>query len=235
MRRYKLIVVLLLLTTLTGCIQKYEYSEEQTNAAAEYIAGLMLSYDDYNTLISVEEIVKRQEAEAAEAVTPTPSGSQDTNSNQGDTTANPSSPTGVAKDYTLTEVIGEKGFDIQYESYVIVDSYPEDVTDAYFSITPREGNQLVVLSFLLKNKLNKENNLNLTQADILYQLDVNVGTIYEPPFALLENNLKLIDMSLKAEEEKPVVLIFEVKRDIVMTDINLMVTRDNKSEIIEIK
>jgi hypothetical protein len=93
----------------------------------------------------------------------------------------------------------------------------------------------MVLSFLLKNTLDKENNLNLTKADIVYKLDVNVGTIYEPPFALLENNLKLIDLTLKSSETKPVVLIFEIKKDVEMKDVNLMVTRDNRSVIIKIK
>ncbi len=235
MRRYKLIVVLLLMTTLTGCIQKFEYSEQQSDAAAEYIAGVILKNDKEYTakLVSLERIIEKQGAEAA-AATPTPVNTQDANSEQGQTTT---STVTIApeKDYTLTEVIGEEGFEIEYQEFAVTESYPEDAIDAYFSITPRPGYQLMVLSFMLKNTLDKEHNLNLTKADILYQLDVNVGTIYEPPFALLENNLKLIDLTLKASEEKPVVLIFEVKKDVDMTDVNLMVTRDKRSEIIKIK
>lgn len=231
MRRKKLIVVLLLMTTLTGCIQKFDYSEEQTDAAAEYMAGLMLKYDsEYKAdLIEMQDIVAQQEENA----TPTPSAIQNSTTDQNTST---SDMTGEPKkEYTLTEVINEEGFDLQYTGYNVTDIYPEDATDVYFSIPAREGNQLVVLSFLLKNKLDKKNTLDLTQADVTYQLDVNVGTIYEPPFALLENNLKLIKMTLKAKEEKEVILIFEVKKDAEMKDINLMVTRGNKSEIIEIK
>ncbi len=236
MRRYKLIVVLLLMTSLTGCIQKFEYSEEQTGAAAEYIAGMILKNDkDYKAeLVSMEKIVEKQQAEAAASATPTPAVSQNTNPDQGQP-SDPMATTVPEKDYTLTEVIGEKGFEIEYTDFILAESYPEDATEAYFSITPRSGYQLMVLNFQLKNTLDKENTLNLTKADIVYQLDVNVGTIYEPPFALLENNLKLIDLTLKAGEEKPVVLIFEVKTDVQMTDVNLMVTRDDRSEIIIIK
>ena len=235
MRRFKIITVLLILATLTGCMQKFEYSEEQTDAAAEYVAGLILRYDkDYkNKLISMEEIVvQQQEAEKATA-TPAPGTSQDTDDGPTGVTENPIDA--PKPEYTLSEVIDEKGFDLSYNGYTIADSYPEDITDAYFSVTAREGNQLVILSFQLKNKLDKKNNLNLTKAKITYQLDVNVGTIYEPPFALLENNLKLIDMTLKEKEEKTVILIFEVKKDVEMKDINLMVTRDDRSEIIKIK
>lgn len=232
MRRCKLIVALLLLTTLTGCIQKLEYSEAQTDAAAEYIAGLMLKNDkQYEAnLVSMEKLVVTHTTTA----TPTPASSQNTEPTQGQTEL-PAVSTAPEKEYTLTEVISEKGFEIQYTDYDIMESYPEDVTDAYFTITPRSGYHLMVLSFVLRNTQDKENNLNLTKANVGYQLDVNVGTIYEPPFALLENNLKLIDLTLKAGEEKPVVLIFEIKKDTQVKEANLMVSRDNRTEIIEIK
>jgi hypothetical protein len=224
------------MTTLTGCIQKFEYSEEQTNVAAEYIAGLMLKNDkEYEAdLVSMDKIIKKQEAEAAAAITPTPVITEDADTGN-EHAAVPSVTAAPEMDYTLTEVIAEKGFEVNYSDYLVVESYPENTTDAYFSITPRSGYQLMVLNFGLKNVLDKDNTLNLTKADIKYQLDINVGTIYEPPFVLLENNLKLINLTLKAGEEKPVVLIFEVKSDITITDANLMVTRDSRSEIIKIK
>jgi hypothetical protein len=224
------------MTTLTGCIQKFEYSEQQSDAAAEYIAGVMLKNDKNYVakMVSIEKLIEKQEAEAAATVTPTPVNTQNAKSEQGQTTT-PTDTVAQEKDYTLTDVIGEEGFEIEYTDFIVAESYPEDATDAYFSITPNPGYQLMVLSFLVKNTLDKENNLNLTKADIVYQLDVNVGMIYEPPFALLENNLKLIDLTLKSSETKPVVLIFEIKRDVEMTDVNLMVTRDNRSEIIKIK
>lgn len=236
MRRYKLIAVLLLIPTLTGCIHKFEYSEQQSEGAAEYLAGVILKNDKNYVaeLVSIEKIIEKQEAEASATATPIPDNPLNANSEQGQATT-PTVTTAPEKDYTLTEVIEEEGFEIEYQDFIVTESYPEDVTDAYFSITPRTGYQLMVLSFTLKNTLDKENNLNLTKAKINYQLDVNVGMIYEPPFALLENNLKLIDLTLKAGEEKPVVLIFEVKKDVDMKDVNLMVTRDNRSEIIKIK
>ena len=236
MRRYKLIVVMLLITSLTGCIQEFEYSEQQTDAAAEYIAGLILENDKtYKAdLVSMAKIIESQKAAAEAVVTPTPVITQSGNSQQeqvNDSTAT-SSP---EKDYTLTEVIGGEGFEIEYVDYILAESYPEGASDGVFSIPSRSGYQLMVLNFKLKNTLDKNNNLNLIKADVLYQLDVNIGTIYEPPFALLENNLKLIDLTLKAGEEKPVVLIFEIKKEVELIDVNLMVTRDKRSEIIKIK
>ena len=235
MRRQKLMVILLAMTTLTGCIQKYEYTEEQTDAAAEFMAGLLLKSDDrYKAdLLTVDEIMENQAG--AVTVTPIPGTSPGGVDNQEDTGLSPIEGEKPQKEYTLSEVIGEKGFSLEYTSYIIAESYPEDPAETYFSITPRKGNQLIVLSFMLTNELKKNNNLNLTQADIKYQLYINSKSVYEPPFALLENNLKLIDITLREGEVKPVVLIFEVEKDMEMKDISLKVTREKRSEVIEIK
>lgn len=235
MRRYKLVAVLLLITTLTGCVQKYDYSEQQLDSASEYIAAVILRNDRNYTskLGSFNKIIEMRGKKAA-AAAPTQTGIDKVDADTEIKTAS-FDVADPKRDYTLTEVLGEDGFELEYTSYVIADSYPEDSAEAYFMITPRPEHQLVVASFMLKNTLNKNNNLNLTKANILYQLDVNEGTIYTPTFALVENNLKLIDVALKAKEEKPAVLIFEVKKDIDMKDINLMVTRDDRSETIKVK
>ena len=59
--------------------------------------------------------------------------------------------------------------------------------------------------------------------------------MYKPLFALLENNLQYINLKVNAGEKVPAVLIFEVTRDIDMSDINLIVSRGSRTEIIEIK
>lgn len=235
MRRRKLIVILLVMSTLTGCIQEFKYTEEQSDAAAEYMAGVLLKNDDsYKAdLLDMDEIIENQAGTAT--ATPAPESSSGEANGQEDTDASSIEEEKPQKNYTLSEVIGEKGFSLEYTDYIIAESYPEDPSETYFSITPRRGNQLVVLSFLLTNELKKDNNLNLTQSDIKYQLYIDSKTVYEPPFALLENNLKLIDITLREKEVKPVVLIFEVEKDIQMTDIILKVTREDRSAVIDIK
>ncbi len=235
MRRYMLIPIILLMTTLTGCVHKYEYTDQQSDAAAEYIAGVVLKNDkSYEAeLVSFEKIIEKQEAEVG-AVIPEPEDTQNLPSDQ-ENIAAPAVTKSPVKDFTLTEVINEKGFEIEYSDFIVTESYPEDATEAYFLITARPDNKLVVLSFKLKNTQDKNNRLNLTKSNIVYQLDVNDGTIYEPPFVLLENNLKLIDLKLKAGEEKSVVLIFEVKKATDLAYANLVITRDNRSETIKVK
>ncbi len=231
MKRARTLIILLLMFSLTGCIKEYNYTDEQSDSAAEYMAGKLLEQDDYyhEALLPVEQV----SVEPAVAITPSAVPVQNTETVSAVTSEAATSET--KKEYTLSEVIDAAGFDLQYEGYKITDSYPEDSTDAYFTVTPRQGNQLAVVTFLLKNKTDKKKTLNLTKADIRFQLDINAETAYEPSLSLIENDLQYLDISLKSNEEKQVLLIFEIKKEKEISDINLTVSQGEKSTMIVFK
>ena len=233
MKRFGLIIIICFMLSLTGCIQEYSAAEQQNDAVAEYMAGLLLKYDeDYEQgLTPMNEIPVENTTTDMGTDTPTP-----TIAPEDDSTINSDGKEVVTqKEYTLTEVIGEKDFDIQFKGYQITETYPEDIESTYFSLTPREGNQLLVTSFSVLNNTDSEKTLNLSKAKIIYQLDINVGTVYKPSLTLLENDLQYIDMAIKGGKTKTVLLIFEVSKDKDITEINLIISKDNKSEIIEVK
>jgi hypothetical protein len=135
----------------------------------------------------------------------------------------------------LSEVLGDSSFDIQYTSYLLADTYPEDESNLVFSLDPRAGYRLLVVNFTIENITDSDKVIDLSKASIKYQLDINVGTIYKPQLALLENDLQYIKLNVRSGANIPAVLIFEVSKNIDMSDINLIVSRDAKTEIIEIK
>lgn len=220
--------------TLTGCMKEYSLSETQTDVVAEYMASRLLEKDKvftpslltYNEVIDLDEVILTDEPET-EDTNDVPQ-----NNNNNDIFTQDSS---FNSKYTLSEVIAESDFDIQYISYQLADTYPEDESNLVFSLDPRAGYQLLVVNFSIENITDSDKIIELSSAKIQYQLDINVGTIYVPQFALLENNLKYIDMNVKTGDKIPAVLIFEVKKDVDMSDINLIVSRKDKTEIIEIK
>ena len=89
----------------------------------------------------------------------------------------------------------------------MAETYPEDNTNLVFSIDPRVGYQLLVINFTVENITDLDQNIDLDMAEIQYQLDTNIGTVYKPSFALLENNLQYIKMNIRAGEKIPAVLI----------------------------
>ena len=237
MKRLKLVLVLLLSFSLTGCIQKYTVTEEQDDAVAEYMAGLLLNNDeDYDQeLIPMEEIsadnpAADNTASEENKITPTvaPDATNEDNPSNSDSTDN-------QKEYTISEVIGTENFDIQYKDYKLTETYPEDPESAYFSLNSRPGYQLLVVIFSVKNKADKDEAFDLSKSGVEYQLDINVGTIYKPQFTLLENDLRYIDVTIKGGDTIEAYLVFEVSKDLEISNINLLVSKDSRSEIVEIK
>lgn len=236
MKRMRLLLILLMTLSLTGCINSYNYTEEETNSAAEYMAGLLLKYDSrYNrTLLPLNQVIKN---EVEEVVTEQDKPTMPQTNNVGETseqkeTEQVKKPVST---YTLSEVIGAKGMELQYQSFKLVDTYPEDSTNAYFSLLPRDGYKLLVIEFTLTNTTKKEKTLNLTNEKVSYQLELNTEKQYKPLLTLLENDLQYINVKLQKQETIPVVLIYELPTETKVNNINLVVTKGDKSGTVQIK
>lgn len=237
MKRLIIILVLLLSLTLTGCIQEYNLTEEQADAVAEYAAGILLendaSYDQKlipmgnNEADSDTGDSSSKDEEKTSSITP-----KDSDIAQDYNTANTSDN---QKKYTLSEVIGNDSFEIQYKDYMLTSSYPKEPENDAFSLDAREGYQLLVIMFDVTNLTNRNQRLNLSDAEIIYQLDINEGTVYKPELTFQENDLHFIDITVGRHKTVEALLIFEVSKDIDISDMDLLISRDNKSEIIKIK
>lgn len=238
MKKLVLVILFLVTLSLTGCIHEYRLSEESTGVVAEYMAGVLLEHDENyeRQLLDQKELESTNMEDADSSVIennkdePVQESTEDVE--EPEEKKNTTRPN---KDYTITEVIGAEGFKITYTSYKLCSVYPDDETNAYFSLTPLEGNQLLVTSFLVENTTKNEKRLDLRKSKVDYQLDINVGTIYKPLLTLLENNLKYIDMKIDGGKKEEVLLIFEVSKDKQLEDINLIISNGGKTEIIDIK
>ena len=234
MKRLLIIYICVLGVILTGCMKEYPLTETQTDIVAEYMAGRLLEEDKKHSpsLISYQEIIDDEEIPPVNESEPEPTILPETTEDNEKDTSSAVVPGDIQ--YTLSEVIGDQSFDIQYTGYKLAETYPEDESNLVFSVDPRVGYQLLVANFIIENITDIDRAIDLSKIQIQYQLDINVGTIYKPQFALLENNMQYINLNVKAGAKIPAVLIFEVTKDIEMKDINLIVSRDTRTEIIEI-
>jgi hypothetical protein len=216
---------------LTGCVQKYDYSEAQSDEAAEYIAGVLLKNDkDYTQeLMPLDELTGDNSADSNDPATIPTKAPNYTKDNAS------TSATEAKKECTLSEVLGKENLNLQYSGYKIMDTYPEVKSPENFSITPDKGNQLMLISFELTNTSKKDMTVDLTEAKLTYQLNVNNGTIYEPSFTVLENDLKYLKTSLKGGKGKQVLLVVEVRKEPEIQNINLTVSSVDKTNIIKMK
>lgn len=239
MKRFLLIIICLLGLAMTGCMKDYPLTEVQTDMVAEYMASRLLENDKNFTtsLLSYNEVseIEKNRLEDYNQPEPTEIPKVSDKDNTVDMDGSSSSDTTTDTQYTLSEVIGEAGFNIQYTGYMLADTYPEDESSLVFSLDSREGYQLLVANFEIENTTDTDKIIDLRKAGIKYQLDINVGTIYMPQLALVENNMQYINLEVKAGSKIPAILIFEVNKDVEMSDINLIVSRDARTEIIDIK
>ena len=239
MKRKIILCILLIAFSLTGCINSYDYTEVETDSVAEYMAGLLLKYDsEYNQALApiekvikedIGEVLKEQEQQNEPQTESTEKTAIQNDKNQ---TEQPGQPEQI---YTISDVIGVKDFELQYQTYRLTDAYPEDTDTAYFTLTPRNGYQLLITEFNLKNTTKKQKTLNLTKDKIQYQLVVNEGTEYKPLLTLLENDLQYINIILEKQEETKVLLIYEVPTEVEITNMNLYISKDSKSVTVKVK
>lgn len=258
-KKLYLLIICVLMFSLTGCMKKYPLSETGTDTVAEYMAGLLLKYDrKYSeSLLSYQEIDQASDSEAAEVETKeagkvsetespkaneektgkVSSDKEDGGDNSYDENRNNDNVNseGNVIEYTLSEVIGDQNFDIQYVGYRTLDAYPEDETNHVFSIDPKEGCQLFEVDFSIENLTEKDKIFDLTGSNLKYRLNINNENSYRPQSVLLENNLQFIKMNIKAGKTISAVLVFEIPKDIDLSKIDLNFYKDAMTGTINIK
>lgn len=211
---------------LTGCASSIRLTEKENNIVAEYLAGVLLSQQR-----SYDQALIEPTPTPIPTVTPTPSSPEkpSTVSNNGNTSGKTGSNVQANADFT--EVIGIKNLTIEYTGYDMVNSF----SDEYFSLDAAKDKQLMVIKFNVKNTSKNATKLQLTNADIQYQLDINMGTMLKPQLTFILNDLRYIDLEIEGKKTKEAIVIFEVPKKQEMKTANLIISKDEKTAIIKLK
>ena len=235
MKRLKYAIIIFIMLSLTGCVKKYTITEEQNDAIAEYVAGVILENDkDYDQeLVSSDESEDNNSEDIAGDITQVPA-----NDSSGNTSGE-SEPSGGAINpssnlYSLTQVIGASDFQINYKSYEFMNTYS---SNEYFELNPSENHKLLVITFEIENASKEKQVLNLIKdTDIEYKLYINsTADDTQRLLTFLENDLKYIKMSFDAGETKKALLIFEVPSSTKVSSMELVVTNGEKSTTVKLK
>lgn len=230
------VILLAMVATLSGCSGNGALSEEVNDQVAEYMAGVLLKYDKkYDEALLYELPAPTPEP------TPTPVPVSTPKSTQAE------DPVGTASgeageslkevEYIeLNELIGDKDIGLQYLSYKMVDSYPENPEIAGFSLNADKGYKLLVVEFEISNLSNKKKKIVLKNNEIDYKLDVNASyQYYKPSLTVLENDLSRLEMELGAGKKKQVVLVFKVSLKPAIESLNLFALKGSRTSIIKLK
>ncbi len=235
MKRLRLMLVLILSFSLTGCIQKIDYTEEEGDAIAEYMAGRLLAHDKHyeQELILYDKLM--EEKAAKDNANNTADSEKAEEVPGGDPKAEEQNSADVKGGSNLSNVIGGKYFNVKYKGCKLAAVYPDEEENPYFSLNARPEHRLLVVSFIVTNKTDQERGFKLSQDDVKYQLSIDGDTIYKPQFTLLENDLRYIDVKIGAGASTEALLVFEVPDQTDGSNIQLTVTNGKNTSTVAIK
>ena len=254
MKKVSILFIFLLSISLTGCKENTELSDEENDIIAEYIAGKILQSDKYyeSNLVEIKEddsVDKgnQESSGGSEEVPSSNSGnSNQSNNNQANnnennnagnqSASNEGNQTTASVSYIeLSDVLGNKNYSVKYKGYLLVDSYPEESDDSYFTLLPTPGKKKLVLKFGYTNTTKDRIALNTQDQNIVFQLSGGDENSQKPVLGLLLNDIRFIETKLNAGESYEAVIVFEVDESINLEQVSALVTSNKGTSKIKVK
>lgn len=219
MKAKNIIIISICVLLLTGCNTKIEYSGETEDILSEYMAGMLL----YNS--SGFSITTLENSELKNDINNVDDKGGNANTDKKDDEV---VDKGKENSYTTLDLDDfniDKKLVLEYKGSDPYDYYPRDLA-SYFTLKPRQGYELLVVRFGLKNNSKNTVKLNLTKEKFKYKLVANKNTKLKPLLTLLENDLQYLDTSVDSKETKEVVLIFEIEKGVKFNNLDLEIEDD---------
>lgn len=233
-----LMVVFGISLLVSGCSQAGQFTEEEQNEAAEYIAHMVLKHDQtYQGKLQEKVSVQPNPGVVQEEFeTLVSTGTTSGGAIQGVATDGSASGAGdgseAEEDYIgLNDVFAKKGFEVKFVGYERYSEYPEEGVDGYFSLTAPEGKTLAVMKFRVTNQTGKELKFSQLESELKYRLDLDEKTFVRPSMTLLMNDLQYMDATLAAGESQEAVVVFTVDEGTELAGANLLVYEGAKTAI----
>lgn len=233
---------------LSGCASIPELNNEQEEMVTEYAASLLLKYDSenhsrlvpidsyisaYSTAKKMHDDAEKQyydaiaaEEEARKAET---KAQEELNSKSAEIAGemHASDGTGGARVVdarSISDFIGALGFSIEYAGFDLLDSYPEDMDDLFFSIDATTGNDLLVIYFNVTNLMSETSQLDIFNMGPIFKISVNGGRYSSVFKALVEDDMSVYLGSFNGNESKRLVLITEVSEGTSVSELGLRIS-----------
>lgn len=219
---------------LAGCGSEIpELTDEQMELVEDYSAALLMKYDStspsrllpegYDSGISTV-VVTDDEGNEAEAVEEEPEEGETVLSNAepevteesldvvDNTTGETVQASGTAEE-SFSDYLAASGIDMEYDYWEILDSYPEDNDNLYFSTDASAGNKLLVIHFLLSAVGDAGQDVNLAGLGLKYRVTINGSQTKKIMQTMLENDILSYTGTVVPNQMVDIVAITEIGED----------------------
>ncbi len=221
---------------LTGCGKNLipDMTDEQVKAMGEYIAITMMKYDanHRSRLVDLSRLEQKQPS-----VTPSPEQPEEP-SGMGAVDDTPVvDSTVVENPYTMEDVLALPGGVVAvYSGYRLCDVYPDGEEGELISLPAAEGKKLLVLSFLLNNTSDQEQQVDLLSSGAGFRITVNETYTRRALSTTFINDMLNFKGAIPAGSSTEVVILVEVSEETAssLSSVSLNVKNDVKTYTIQI-
>ncbi len=242
---YFLVFIMIIGTMMCGCGANVpELSETEETVVVEYATNLLVKYSsvaDRNLLnedeLAVEiakqaeekeRFLKTKEMEKAYLQSLEGNKATDTTVNTDNKEANEAVS---VPQKTVSEFVAEDSISINYDSYLLCTSYPDNsVEDFFLAMDATEGHQLCVVKFRVENLSATDKELNMLNKQGRYSLRIDGGKTVQAQSTLLMDDLSSFVGTIPANGKEQMVLIFEVPGDLSQIGTLDLIMKDSNGE-----
>lgn len=237
--------ILLTAVMLSGCnVEIPDLTEEESALITEYATNLIVKHSELSDrdLLSTTELELgiQQEAEARELKIKADEiadaylnkdmdviNGTETDVTDGDASSQ-GSGTVAAPSYTISEFFEQNDFWVEYSSYELCDSYPDE-EGVFMAMDATPGHQLCVVKFQVQNVSASDREFDMFSRKGRFTLLTGNGEKLSAQSTMLLNDLSSYKGTIAANEAEEMVLIFEVEEGVSSMD-SMQLVMKNGSE-----
>lgn len=124
-----------------------------------------------------------------------------------------------APQLSVSEFFAEDSFSIDYSSYVLCQSYPEENEEDFFmAMDATPGKQLCIVKFSVSNQTSTDQALDMYAKNGRFSLKLDDGSVVSAQSTLLMDDLSSYAGTIQAGGSEEMVLVFEVPDSISQID-----------------
>jgi len=136
-----------------------------------------------------------------------------------------------APSQTVSEFFEESDFSIDYATYDLCNSYPEETDEDFFmAMDATSGHQLCVVKFQVQNVSSSDRELDMLGKKGRFTLRMGDGETVQAQSTMLLNDLAAYRGTLAAGASEEMVLVFEVDDTVESMDSMKLIMKDENGE-----
>lgn len=196
-----------------------EMTESQEQQITQYMADLLLEYDvNYQQAYlsekeKAEALVKeaktREKAEQIRQEEEAIKEAQREENEAEDVTVSENENSALGDMDSFGSYLDLSGLEIEYLGFETTSQYPKEDGEVYFTMTPTQGNEFVVLSFQISNISSGDYVVDIPSKETIFTLSVNGELQCRSLMTLFEKDFSIYSNTLKVESADQVFLVFE--------------------------